>query len=192
MGQQRYTGTLKKWNAERGFGFITADDGGQDIFAHISAFARDGGQPQVGEALSFEIEPDRNGKRRAVQVRRPGEPVREPAPQRPLRISKSANHNAPGFFGRLFGAVLICALAFFAYSQYSKRAAKYDSILPAPPASISPSKLSAPVDFKCDGRSMCSQMTSCAEATLFLQNCPGMQMDGNGDGVPCEQQWCTN
>ena len=80
MGQQRYTGTLKKWNAERGFGFITADDGGQDKFAHISVFARDGGQPQVGEALSFEIEPDRNGKRRAVQVRRPGEPVREPAP----------------------------------------------------------------------------------------------------------------
>ena len=191
MGQQRYTGALKKWNAERGFGFITADDGGQDIFAHISAFARDGGQPQVGEAFSFEIEPDRNGKRRAVQVRRPGEPVREPAPQRPLRISKSANDNAPGFFGRLFGVLLICALAFFGYSQYSKRAAKYDSILPAPPASIAPGKLLVPADFKCDGRNLCSQMTSCREATLFLQNCPGMQMDGNGDGVPCEQQWCT-
>jgi hypothetical protein len=34
-------------------------------------------------------------------------------------------------------------------------------------------------------------MTSCAEAAFFLKNCPGTQMDGNKDGVPCEQQWCT-
>jgi hypothetical protein len=33
-------------------------------------------------------------------------------------------------------------------------------------------------------------MTSCAEATWFLSHCPGVKMDGNGDGVPCEQQWC--
>ena len=44
--------------------------------------------------------------------------------------------------------------------------------------------------FKCDGRTHCSNMTSCAEATFFLQNCPGVEMDGNGDGVPCEKQWC--
>lgn len=44
--------------------------------------------------------------------------------------------------------------------------------------------------FSCDGRTHCSQMTSCAEATYFLQNCPGVKMDGNNDGVPCEQQWC--
>lgn len=45
-------------------------------------------------------------------------------------------------------------------------------------------------DFKCDGRTYCSQMTSCKEATFFLRNCPGVQMDGDNDGVPCEQQWC--
>jgi hypothetical protein len=44
--------------------------------------------------------------------------------------------------------------------------------------------------FKCDGRTHCSQMTSCEEATFFLRNCPGVKMDGNNDGVPCEQQWC--
>ncbi|MEQ7917639.1 excalibur calcium-binding domain-containing protein [Xanthomonas sp. WHRI 1810A] len=43
---------------------------------------------------------------------------------------------------------------------------------------------------KCDGRKYCSQMTSCAEATAFLQRCPGTEMDGDGDGVPCESQWC--
>lgn len=192
MGQQRYSATLKKWNAERGFGSITADDDGQDIFVHISAFSRDGGQPQVGEAFGFEVEHDHNGKRRAVQVLRLGEPVGKRAPQRPVRLSKSANDNALGFFGKLFGALRVCAPAFYCYRQYSKRAAKYDSILPVPPASIAPGKLPVPVDFKCDGRNLCSQMTSCREATLFLQNCPGMQLDGNGDGVSCEKQWCTN
>lgn len=43
---------------------------------------------------------------------------------------------------------------------------------------------------RCDGRTMCSQMTSCAEATWFLNHCPGVKMDGNHDGVPCERQWC--
>ena len=47
-----------------------------------------------------------------------------------------------------------------------------------------------PSQFACDGRTYCSQMTSCAEATFFLKNCPGVKMDGNHDGVPCEQQWC--
>lgn len=51
-----------------------------------------------------------------------------------------------------------------------------------------PKPVSAPV--KCDGRKYCSQMTSCAEAINFLQNCPGMEMDGDNDGIPCEKQWC--
>jgi hypothetical protein len=44
--------------------------------------------------------------------------------------------------------------------------------------------------YRCDGRVYCSQMTSCEEATWFLQHCPGVKMDGEGDGVPCERQWC--
>ncbi len=50
---------------------------------------------------------------------------------------------------------------------------------------------SVPTDpSRCDGRTRCSQMTSCEEATYFLRNCPGTTMDGDHDGVPCEQQWC--
>jgi len=195
MDQPRYSGKLKKWNAERGFGFIVADDGGQDIFVHISAFARDGRQPTEGEVLTFEVEPDRNGKRSAVRVRRPGDPQgnapRDAAPRRPVRLSKSGSDKSGSFLGTVIGGLLVCALLWFGYSQYAKRAARFESVLPAPPASLSPAKLPVPADFKCDGRNMCSQMTSCREATLFLQNCPGTQMDGNGDSVPCEQQWCS-
>ena len=51
-------------------------------------------------------------------------------------------------------------------------------------------KESSDSTFRCDGRQYCSQMTSCAEARFFLQHCPNTKMDGDGDGIPCESQWC--
>ena len=44
--------------------------------------------------------------------------------------------------------------------------------------------------FTCDGRVHCSQMGSCEEATFFINSCPGTEMDGDSDGIPCESQWC--
>ncbi|MBS0391674.1 MAG: excalibur calcium-binding domain-containing protein [Proteobacteria bacterium] len=46
--------------------------------------------------------------------------------------------------------------------------------------------------FRCDGRTHCSQMKSCEEAKFFLKSCPGTKMDGDGNGIPCERQWCTS
>lgn len=54
-------------------------------------------------------------------------------------------------------------------------------------ASVAPA---APAESRCDGRTHCSQMRSCEEATYFIQHCPNTQMDGDHDGVPCERQWC--
>ncbi|MEG3049121.1 MAG: excalibur calcium-binding domain-containing protein [Thermomonas sp.] len=45
-------------------------------------------------------------------------------------------------------------------------------------------------DSRCDGRTHCSQMRSCGEAQYFIQHCPNTKMDGDRDGVPCEEQWC--
>lgn len=42
--------------------------------------------------------------------------------------------------------------------------------------------------FHCDGRIHCSEMSSCEEATYFVQNCPGVKMDGDRDGLPCEDR----
>ena len=44
--------------------------------------------------------------------------------------------------------------------------------------------------FSCQGKQYCSQMVSCAEAKFYLKNCPNVKIDGNGDGMPCEKQWC--
>ena len=71
----RFNGTLKKWSAERGFGFVMAEQGGQDLFLHVSAMPKDGWIPVIGEPLSFEVEIDSEGRKRAVRVRRPGVPV---------------------------------------------------------------------------------------------------------------------
>ena len=49
---------------------------------------------------------------------------------------------------------------------------------------------SSSAPYRCDGRNRCPQMHSCEEATWFLENCPGMKMDGDGDGIPCEDQYC--
>ncbi len=43
-----------------------------------------------------------------------------------------------------------------------------------------------PSKYKCDGRQHCSQMTSRAEAEYFIRNCPNVKMDGDHDGIPCE------
>lgn len=56
---------------------------------------------------------------------------------------------------------------------------------PRPPVAAAPAG-----PYRCDGRIHCSQMSSCAEATWVLQHCPGTQMDGDRDGIPCETQWC--
>jgi hypothetical protein len=44
--------------------------------------------------------------------------------------------------------------------------------------------------YSCTGKTTCSAMTSCGEAQYYLQHCPFSNMDGDGDGIPCEDQWC--
>lgn len=66
----RVKGTLKKWNDERGFGFLETDETGAEIFVHVKSFAARTGRPQVGETFFFDIAPGPAGKRRATHVER--------------------------------------------------------------------------------------------------------------------------
>jgi cold shock protein len=60
MAQQ---GTIKFFNAEKGYGFIKPDDGGRDIFVHITAVEQAGlASLNEGQKISFEVEPDKKGK----------------------------------------------------------------------------------------------------------------------------------
>jgi CspA family cold shock protein len=64
------TGTVKWFNGQKGFGFIQPDEGGNDVFVHISAVERAGlGGLHEGQKLSFELERDkRSGKLAAGQL----------------------------------------------------------------------------------------------------------------------------
>jgi CspA family cold shock protein len=56
-------GTVKFYNAERGYGFIKPNDGGKDVFVHITAVERAGLRAlNEGQQLSFDVEPDKKGK----------------------------------------------------------------------------------------------------------------------------------
>ncbi|MFO1250515.1 DUF1294 domain-containing protein [Inhella sp.] len=69
----QFEGTVSSWNDERGFGFITARQGGQEIFFHIKAFQGRGARPLAGQPVLFDIELGPQGKKRASRV----EPVRQ-------------------------------------------------------------------------------------------------------------------
>lgn len=70
---EKATGTVKFFNAMKGFGFIQRDDGQPDAFVHISAVERAGmGSLNEGDRLQFEIEVDRRGKYAAVNLQNEG------------------------------------------------------------------------------------------------------------------------
>jgi cold shock protein len=65
------TGTVKWFNAQKGFGFIQPDEGGADVFVHISAVERAGLRDlHEGQKVAFEVTPDRRtGKSSADQIK---------------------------------------------------------------------------------------------------------------------------
>jgi CspA family cold shock protein len=66
---EKATGTVKFFNAMKGFGFITRDDGQPDAFVHISAVERSGMRElNEGDKLEFDLEVDRRGKYSAVNL----------------------------------------------------------------------------------------------------------------------------
>ncbi len=58
----RQTGTVKFFNQSKGYGFITPDQGGKDVFVHVTAVERSGvGTLDEGTRVSFDTEPDKRG-----------------------------------------------------------------------------------------------------------------------------------
>ncbi|MCI2260387.1 excalibur calcium-binding domain-containing protein [Xanthomonas indica] len=182
----RTHGTLIQWDEARGCGRVRLAHRETEVEVQRAAFPADGVPPRVGELISFDLEHDGQGRPRALRVMRPGRapdtPVRAAAPSRARR-------------GRWRGVLMLLAvLALAGYAALRFVAAPHATPAAAPsPTSRTATAPATPATapaFQCDGRTHCAQMTSCAEAVYFLQHCPGVEMDGNHDGVPCERQWC--
>jgi cold shock CspA family protein len=201
MEMMRFDGKLTAWNEASDSGVITPGKGGHDVVVHALAFPPGGPVPTVGEALSFEVETGADGQKRAHSVTRP-----QSAP--PSSRTAARHAHAKSISSVVTTALLVlaaaAAVAYAAarpsvnnpvvYDAGTKRAAAgpADESRPARRIDqVAAARFVRPASGLCDGRTRCTQMNSCAEATFFLDNCPGAEMDGDRDGVPCESQWCT-
>lgn len=95
---------------------------------------------------------------------------------------------------RLIVYALIAVAAWKGYTTYQAKTGISPTLLLSEPRARNidvGGSTSSAAKYRCDGRTHCSQMTSCEEATFFLRNCPGTKMDGDNDGIPCERQLCN-
>lgn len=104
----RFDGTIKSWNDERGFGFIEPTQGGQDIFVHIKAFNHLRERPQASQRVTFQVESNAQGKKRAINA----ELIRlKPAPVAPKQ--KVLKNGAATLYALpVFGIVMLLGYVF--------------------------------------------------------------------------------
>jgi cold shock CspA family protein len=201
-------GTLVRWNTEKGFGFIKPDTGdNQDVFIHISTLKHMARKPIVGDEILFHRENQPDGKVKAVKASIEGVAVMSNT-TRPASHTGQHHRNSPSHqdenyrsspvLGRVIMLIILLGIGIFGYKQYQKMTATpvltNENIeqMEWTPTVSKPSSINLQPQFRCEaGKTHCSQMRSCEEATFYIRNCPGTQMDGNNDGVPCERQFCN-
>lgn len=166
----RYAGRVARWGDDRGIGFIEPNGGGDALFMHVSDFERSRRRPRQGDVVTYAVADGRGRRPKAVDVC-----LRE---KHAVRARRESTKRASA--GVVLAVASIGAMVFAAYTRRHRIVADSRSSVTV----IGTSTRS----FTCDGRTYCSQMASCEEATYFVQHCPDTTMDG--DGIPCEQQLC--
>ena len=179
----RQQGKIIKWLDDKGYGFVSADGANEQIFIHISAFPRGQERPHIGELVTFDVAKDSKKGLQAYNVtylNRPNVQVKRD------RISCKNKKSNLGTW--IFVAILL--LSVYLYKSFYKPALNqiYETASQAEQAiALQDEK---PQSYKCEGKTHCNEMTSCEEAKFYLNNCPGTIADGDGDDIPCEDQWC--
>jgi hypothetical protein len=167
-------------------------------------------KPKVGDSILYQMEVQNDGKRKAVKASIEGVAVLAASP---ISRQESRPHSRESFNNKdkshqhssrtsavntIVPLLIIIAIGIFGFKQYQALhntlvendvpVLTNDEIEQNP---VYQEKIPATPQFQCEtGKTHCSHMRSCAEATFYINHCPNTQMDGNGDGIPCERQWC--
>ncbi|MDM8532750.1 cold shock domain-containing protein [Anaerolineales bacterium HSG25] len=171
-----FKGKLVRWNDDRGFGFIKVSSSEEDIFIHISALKGMPRRPIDGDVICFQVEHDENDRASAKSARIEGLAKTSRKPARIEGLPKSSRKPTEkgtdlyNYIGVFWGILLIGLLLFCMIYIYSPSLFEEDF-----------------TGYQCEGKQHCSQMT-CKEARFYIKNCPNVKIDGDGDGIPCEQQ----
>lgn len=187
-------GTLAVWKQDAGYGFIRTGDDQKDVFVHVRDFGNITRKPRVGDTVVFQPMQDENGRLRAAGPRIEGVarlPARARLPKQaqPLMQRLPNRKRLPGrqvrapwqrFTTILVSVAILSAGGPLLLRNVTNYFPRHEGVATAPPAD----------DFHCEGKQHCREMSSCAEARYYLENCPNTAMDGDGDGIPCERQWC--
>jgi cold shock CspA family protein len=181
-----HKGQLKSWKDDKGFGFIQSSELKQDTFIHISTLKAMSRKPKVGDFIYFDVENQANGKSKAVNCRIEGVAAKAIQRHKP-RIHR--NTSAPK--NKLVLILVVIGIGAFAFQRLglapSNKPAQHTPITTESSGSLLNRAFSdTNANFSCDGRQHCSQMTSRAEAEYFIKHCPNTKMDGDRDGIPCE------
>jgi cold shock CspA family protein len=202
LNMQIETGKLVRWIDDKDFGFIQPNAGGNDIFIHISALRGMSRSPVVGDTIHYQTEFDASGKRRASHARIEGVPqalTLEPVARKPELPASSSTYDRPLPKSKLrinqpqkrrsrlpFLFVLLIVSGVYAYDRLNHRPSE---IIDQPTAQPVVESVIPEQQFQCQGKVYCSEMASREEAEFYLDNCPGTKMDGDSDGIPCENQF---
>ena len=179
-------GTLVRWNAEKGFGFIKPETANsKDVFIHISILKQMARKPVVGDQINYFSEWQSDGKIKAIKANIEGVAINAANPSN--RQNRQRQQKPKSSSSLIIPLLILLGLGIFGFKRYQEMTAtpvltNHD---------IEQMEFNPVKSFRCEtGKTHCSQMRSCAEATFYIKNCPGTKMDGDRDGVPCERQWC--
>ena len=177
-------GKLISWDDSKGFGFIKSESLDRDTFIHISSLKSMSRKPKIGDFIYFDVEKQANGKNSATNCRIEGVKALH-------KVDENDDHEDKySLIRNLLSIAIVIVIAAFGYQKLSSKFEGYNSSpINSPSSSIQPKDIKQTLpahNFSCDGRQHCSQMKSRAEAEYFIRHCPNTKMDGDRDGIPCE------
>lgn len=111
----RAKGKIASWNSDKGFGFITPDDGGKRIFVHITAFSNRQKKPQINQPVSYNTSTDKQGRPCAIKVSRGGE---KPAQNKTVKKGSTATIGVTLFLIIVAISTLLAKIPFLVLPLY--------------------------------------------------------------------------